>query len=566
MTPKVYARAEDLLASHAIQHITQRGQSLEAEVRGGQLYTVKFLLDDTGFLAEVACNCEYSFGGWCKHQGAVALALATEQTAIEERPTIQALVEQLTPDQLKTIALIWGEANPADLEMLMNHQSKDFQPLGPLRQRVRELIRESTRQAAYGEEELALTEALESLLDQVLACLKTQAIESAYAMLSTITETWAKEGEALHEYLDPMIIGADLDAMWARLILMHMPAAPARAQYQVDLNEWGGYADSAFEMALLALKQGWDDPQLVAVLEGRADTLWPQHDRPQVAQSLAELRLELLQDKPEVYVRFACAEGFYVKAMEMLLHLGQAEAAIAIANSFATWQQARDGARLLHKRGHTAAALSVAEQGLTLPGDPKRVYVFSGDRAVVFEASRYIEAPNRYELYAEASQLAAHLGDRNRALQYQQAAFEAQVSFSDYTRLKTLAAAAWPQYRGAVLAHLDGKLPDHIRIALAEGELDLAIAMVEPYANPASLKLVVSQAYQHRPDWVKQKTKACAEAILKEKKASSYATAIEWLRWYRLASSKADWQAYREDLTQRYKSLRKFMGLLAAMP
>ncbi len=75
MTPKVYARAEDLLASHAIQRITQCRQSLEAQVRGGQLYTVKFLLDDTGFPAAVACDCEYSFSGWRKHQGAVAIEL-----------------------------------------------------------------------------------------------------------------------------------------------------------------------------------------------------------------------------------------------------------------------------------------------------------------------------------------------------------------------------------------------------------------------------------------------------------------------------------------------------------
>jgi len=56
---------------HRIRNLQRAGNSLTAEVSGSRTYSVEIELDEQGLHAH--CTCPYSWGGYCKHIGAVLL-------------------------------------------------------------------------------------------------------------------------------------------------------------------------------------------------------------------------------------------------------------------------------------------------------------------------------------------------------------------------------------------------------------------------------------------------------------------------------------------------------------
>lgn len=69
---------------HRVQDPARAGQTLTAQVRGSRLYQVEVKVDAGGIHA--VCSCPYSWGGYCKHIGAVLLKWisSTDSFAVEE--------------------------------------------------------------------------------------------------------------------------------------------------------------------------------------------------------------------------------------------------------------------------------------------------------------------------------------------------------------------------------------------------------------------------------------------------------------------------------------------------
>lgn len=103
-TAQSFERGEDYYQSGAVGRLQQRGNTLQAEVEGSEVepYTVCLTFDDSGVTA-ADCSCPYDYGGWCKHIVATALACLREPESIEERPTLEALLERLDLPQTRDL-------------------------------------------------------------------------------------------------------------------------------------------------------------------------------------------------------------------------------------------------------------------------------------------------------------------------------------------------------------------------------------------------------------------------------------------------------------------------------
>ena len=124
--------------------MTLRGSQLLAEVQGSRYepYRVEVTLG-TGAILNAHCSCPYDWGGYCKHIVATLLTCLHERDSIDERPTIEAVLEELDRDQLKALVSVLAERQP-DLVDWIESLAMDLKPppqetgpgLPPSRQRV----------------------------------------------------------------------------------------------------------------------------------------------------------------------------------------------------------------------------------------------------------------------------------------------------------------------------------------------------------------------------------------------------------------------------------------------
>jgi len=201
-------------------------------------------------------------------------------------------------------------------------------------------------------------------------------------------------------------------------------------------------------------------------------------------------------------------------------------------------------AQALREGGELAAALRIAEHGLTLEG-PKGA------------------------LAAWASDLATSLGETERALSAATVAFQAAPDLVAYQRVQELAGEGWPALRADLLDHLRQRpygSSAAVDIWLYEGLLDDAIAAVDQGVSYADLERVMDAVVAHRPDWVIQAARRQAERIMNAGQAKYYHHAVGWLERaraaYRAAGHEDEWQAYLCDIRTQHGRKYKLMGML----
>jgi uncharacterized Zn finger protein len=567
---KSFQRGEAYFEAGAVTTITQRGQQIQAEVEGNERlpYRVFVNFDEKG-IASAQCTCAYSLDGWCKHIVATILVTTRQPEIIEKRPTLEQLLDRLDHIQTHRLLQELVAEQPQLIDVIDQHVSWMTNPvpkpistkpgrqisvnLAAIRGQVKQILRDAVRYFEEGYEEDPITEDLFSLVQTALEYSQKGESDNAIAILEAITSTCAENWEEVLEYgADNDEIAWELNLAWCEVILSTELTSEEKVDIQVSLEVWQDEWNADFSMTLDALRQGWDYPPLLRVLQGDISEMgvW-EREIPNYADDLALIRLKVLerQERYQEYLYLAQAEGQTQEYLTMLGRLGRVEEALAAAETqMKSIEDAFALAKTLAEQGSLAEALDIAQAGFNLPGN------------------------SQYELGIWTSDLAEALGHPQAALVALMAAFQVKPCFVDYQRMAELAGERWESIKTELLRIIRtcrnwGVESAKVDIFLHEGLIEDAISTVTELSsyNSALIHRVMEAAVYHNPDWVIANARRRAEKIMDEGKAEYYNDAIEWLGKVRAAYLKsgrqADWSKYREKLMEIHARKRKLMTM-----
>ncbi|WP_189523577.1 SWIM zinc finger domain-containing protein [Nostoc sp. PA-18-2419] len=567
---KSFQRGEAYYQAGAVNAITQRGCLLEADVMGNEArpYHVSLSFDSSG-LSSVNCTCAYNFDGWCKHIVATMLVCARHSEHIRQRPTLeellnrldnvqtQRLLEELVAEYPRLIEAIDRRVNwmtNAVGERIIKPVRHSTIDAASFRREVRQILREAVQYFEEGYEEDPIAEELLSVVQTAVDFSERGEAENAIAILEAITSTCVENWDDVAEYgAENDEIVQELNQAWCDAILSVELTPEEKVDIQINLEAWQDEWNADFGMIMEALRQDWDYPPLVQVLQGDITErgAW-EEDVPDYADDLAQIRLKILerQERYQEYLYLAEAEGQTQQYLTMLGRLGRVEEAIDAAQ---TQMISKEEAFALAKtlvsvQGALQQALNIAENGLNLPGNCQ------------------------YELGIWTSNLALQLDNSEAALLAIKAAFQVKPSFFDYQKMQELAGENWESVKTDLLKIIRnysgwGTESAKVDIFLHEGLIDDAIVIVSELSSYDSelIYRVMDAAILNNPDWVIANAGSRAEKIIDAGKAEYYYYAIEWLKKARTAylesGRKADWLSYRQNLMQTHARKRKLMAM-----
>lgn len=351
---KSFQRGEAYYEAGAVHTVTQRGHLLQAEVAGTEArpYHVNLSFDSSG-LTSANCTCAYNFDGWCKHIIATMLVCARDSESIEQRPTLEQLLNRL--DNIQTQRLLQELVNeyPPLIEAIDRHVGWMTNPIieqttirpvhrltidpAPIRRQVRQIIRDAVRFFEEGCEEDPIAEELVSVVQTAVGFSERGEGENAIAILEAITFTCVENWDDIADYgaENDEIVG-ELNEAWCEAILTAELTPEEKVDIQINLEAWQDEWNADFSLVMEALRQGWDYPPLVQVLQGNITErgAW-EEDVPDYADDLALIRLKILerQERYQEYLYLAEAEGQTQQYLTMLGRLGRVEEAVDAAQT-----------------------------------------------------------------------------------------------------------------------------------------------------------------------------------------------------------------------------------------
>ncbi len=604
--PESYSRGQSYYEHGAVSNLALRGNLLQGDVEGSQYtpYRVRVTFDQ-GAITAATCTCPYDWGGWCKHIVAVLLACLYKNDAIESRPSLDALLAELDRAQLQTLVLglaqrdseladtierevallrlasaapqareVGGQArrSPIDQTAIRRQVQIAMQP--PRRGHYDDYDYDDYDDEDPGGE---VVEAVRPLLDQARAFLAGGDGRSALAIMEAITTEYLAGCSALSDRLEEMYglgiaeVGPgeffdELTEVWAEAILSADLSEDERDDWGEQIAGWRDEADdlgvgASFDIALAAAGQGWDYPPLQRVLAGEITDqgAW-EGQSPDFADELALVRLRVLerQERYQEYLYLAQAEGQIERYVLMLAKMGRTEEAVEEGLQYLTTpHDAMEVAKVLRERGELDSALQIAEHGLAL----------KPPRAVDGYGNYYTEQ-HKAALAAWTADLAAGMGQTDRALHAAETAFRVAPSLAAYLKAQELAGVRWEQTKHGLLQELrrSQAAEAKVDVFLHEGLIDDAIAAVKDGYSYGLLERVMDAAITTRPDWVIKAASAQAERIMDAGDAQRYHYAVDWLRRardaFRAAGRPTDWQGYLSSIRAKHGRKYKLMGLI----
>lgn len=564
-TDASFGRGEDYYGEGAVIDIVQRGNAIEATVEGSEAQPYRVSLRfDSGGITSVHCTCPYDYGGWCKHIVATALTCIRNPDEIAPRPTLEQLLDRLDHVQTQRLvqALIAKHPNLIDVAerevtlMTQPDPAKSAKPsrrtkidTAPIRRQVQYIVRDALRFMEDGYEEDPISEKLLELVARAQAFSEQGDGQSAIAILEAITAAYADSWDDLLEYGgDCFSITDQLNEAWAEAILCADLAQAEKVDLEVILEEWQDLLETDFSMSLTALRQGWDDPQVVQVLQGQVGS---EAELPPLGPHLALIRLRILdrQERQQEYLNLAQSAGLTQQYLTRLAELGRVSEALATARErMTTAEEAFALAKTLREGECLPEALAIAQAGLALPGF------------------------GCYDLARWTSELAEGMGQTDQAVQASMVAFHLHPNLADYRRVDRLAPEQWPNLKPELLQALRGYQEWNadsakVDIFLYEGLIEEAIQVVDSEwrYHTDLLHRVMEAALPDRPDWVIEKAQQQAEPILTQGKSDHYQKAVKWLQKAKAAYLQSDqaaaWAAYFDQLKTTHARKRKLMTL-----
>ncbi|MEG4989525.1 SWIM zinc finger domain-containing protein [Microcoleus sp. BR0-C5] len=565
-------RGETYYLAGNVTSAVLRGNIVQAIVEGSALqpYRITINFDDAN-VASSNCTCAYDRFGWCKHIVATLLLCLRQPQIIEQRPTLEQLLDRLNDVQTQQLIQDLVEKEPSLIDPIERYvnliaiPTPPQQPTkaprrtsinpAPFRQQVRQILRNAVRyfDDGWGEED-PITEELLDVIQQAQELIAEGDGNNALVILQAITAACVEDWDDVEEYgAESSDIANALDEAWTEAILTAELTAEEEIDLQVMLEAWQDEWDCDFTMSLKALRQGWDDPLIQQVLQGNiTGQEIGANDAPKCAKSLALIRLQILdrQERYQEYLYLAQAENCSQQYLTMLSRLGRVEEAVeAAATQMKSAEDAFALAQSLQAQEAQAEALKIAKTGLKLSGNCL------------------------YKLAIWTSELAVELGENEVALNSRMLVFQIKPSFADYLLVKEFAGDSWSTVKANLLATLKsdrswGVSEAQVDIFLYEGLIEDAIAVADGLSGyeSALIHRVMGAAIAHRPDWVIANACRLAESIMDRGKSEDYDRAIKWLEKARAAylqtGQNLQWCAYRSQLMQLHNRKRKLMGML----
>ena len=576
---KSFERGRDYARSRAVSDLVWRGQILRSSVVGNEYYSVsiRFSGQSKQIVQDATCSCPYDYGDWCKHIVATLL-VANEQGNIEERPSLAQLLERLDLEQTRKLLDNLVVENPdlidqVDLQVELltavkptksnsakSQSSQNQRPeidRSPFRRNVRYEIREALRsiEEDYIEED-PFIDVIDDEIKKATGFLEAGDSFRAFVMLYATAEELAVHKDDIDDYSGGFSdLVYSLDRAIAETILWTDFSVEEREKWTSEIEGTQDILGAELEQSLTTLSQGWDDPQLLAILAGEFDTREIEQLKPSFCE-LGYTRLNVLesQERFEEYLRFAKTLGFLVPYVTMLIQLGRFEQAIASAEKIENHEQAFAIAQKFLEHGSEQEALRTAHKGLQLLEG-----VSSANYAT--------------ELAVWTAALAEQLGETKILLNAKIIAFKFNPSLADYHEIRDLTGDKWNSTKEILLKYLPrsnsfgGGSEAKVDIFLDEGLIDQAIAVVEGGYCSRELRLRVMQvAAGFDPQWVITKGKALAEDIINRGKSEHYDDAVSWLeqvkRAYLASNQQEEWRSYRQQLVEVNSKKRKLMEIV----
>ena len=606
VSDKSFERGKDYARSQSVQDLFWRDQTLQATVAGSTYYRVSIGFNDRG-IQSVKCSCPYDFGGWCKHIVAVLL-VGMEQPKIEERPSLSQMLENLDLKQTRKLLHNLATQSPdlvdlIDIQIQLLNNITDTKlksakspskskasktetqhpeiDRSPFRRQLAYALSKAIHnyEYSYSDEDDPFTDTIYEEIEKTKVFLEAGDNFRAFVMLYAIAEELCNYTEEIENYLGDMANLTDhLDLEMAEAILWTDFSVKDRQKWLTAIEGTQDKLCADLDFSLAALIQGWDDPYLQAVLQGKEKPKNLDHQSAKIStqfkrkrstfqkggnvyvheinhHQLVGIRLRILQaqERLDEYLNLAKDAGVFTNYVNMLLQLGRHDEAIAEAENVQDEDQAFAIAQQLLEHGFEKQALYIAHKGLQLQEE---------------DAKRYQTG----EFAEWTARLAESLGETGILLNAKIVAFKLKPSLATYHQIRDLNKAKWKTTKDILLKYLlqldsFAAAEAKVNIFLEESLFDEAIAIANTSYCPSHTRLRVMQAViKNNPQWVITKAQSLAADIIARGKSDDYEQAIAWLEQvrngYQSIKKEKEWLNYRNQLVEVNARKRKLMELV----
>lgn len=559
-----YERGQSYYERGAVSNVVRRGETVRADVDGSQYqpYTVIIEFDDAG-VAHTDCSCPDDHGGICKHRVAVLLTCLRDPETVRDQQPIAELIADADRETLQELLIELADSRPkvADwIEPRLATTDADTATntgvsvnLESIRRQANHALPKPGQQGhndAYAEATRMAGE-LDRLIEDVQRAMEAGDSETALDVLEAITEVLATNrwtGLLPHDVTELYETIGTLGETFTEAILAADLTESERENWAHRLTEWDEQlrhftGRPTLTIAADAAQQGWSDERLQQALAGTLGEGDFDVDEPRYINGLTTSRLAVLkqQGRTDEYLNLARAAGKTQQYTAMLVQDGQIKEAINCAiEKLSTPQSLLEVAQTLRENGHPAAALQVAEHGLSVDGH------------------------HRDTLAEWLRDRAASMDQDELALKAAITAFEDSPSVSAYQAVEELADDDWESIRTDLINALREQNPTSshaVEVFLREDLFDEAIDVADRSGRARVVEPVVDAVVEERPEWAIRTCKSHAEPIIENGKYDSYETAVRWLRRAGKAARAADdldeWRDYvetiRDEHYQKYK-------------
>ncbi len=552
-------RGRDYYARGAVTSLIRRGDELLADVWGSALepYRVRVRLDPQGLPIDAACTCPYEWGDWCKHIVAALLTYLHQPKLVEERPSLEERLAELSEEDLRSLVLYLAQKLPAVPDLTEAWLARREEPAvtpGSASARARVSLRpedyeQKARAIIHSLDHMRRSEAywhvaeviddLEALASRAKDFIAAGDVENALSVLIGVTNAYVDEGFLLDDsdgYVGEFAYA--LGEIWTSVLLVADLDEDTRAELKEALSSWnevlmdyGLEVPFAEAMDVLGLRSPEDVVQTGDPLLIRAYLDWLERS-----------------GKDEDYLRFAREADENGAYAAKLIELGRVEEALAFVRHAPMHPD--EWARViqtLHGAGYVEESLDLAEQVL------QSSKMEGGD----FPAHWWGWLMERAEI----------AGRRDLAKRAAVRAFRHSPSLTLYRRVRDLAGEEWPRLREELLAFLRQHPIAGVDVFLEEHLWDDALRVAEQGWIPYdTLRRVVDTVLPHRPEAAARIARDQAEVIMEQKRSQAYHHAVDWLRRvkeaYTIMGREAEWRSYLEGLIERHKKKYKLRPML----
>ena len=493
-----FSRGENYYNAGAVSDTVRRGDEIEARCHGSypEPYRVWAKLDASGITA-TRCNCEYDWGGDCKHIVAVLLTYLHQPDQFEVRQTLQAALLDRSKEDLVDIIILMVNRYP-DLQDIVdsptpNEIATGTVPLDTLnfRQQLRNAFGSYDYDDYYSYNYVSPARSMNQVSSVADNLVQRGDWLNAAAVYRTVLEEFAGMDDGFFDPHDDGIFSSLHDITSSLEQCLAQPVVKDNDQERLAIlhallgvfiwdMEMGGYglSDDMPELMLQYIQR-----EDIAPIRKRVEQARDRLKRDWGAETYQAFLtdLDMLDDvDPEIILAKLNSQGMDHLLVAKLLELGRLDEALeVIRENIDGPYEIRRALDLLIKHGHQTSALPLAEEILTESYDYRLTDWLIG----------------QYKI-----------GDNKESLlRWQERQMAEQPSVHAYGELKATAQSLgqWSDLRPQIIRDLEtGKNFDVLtRVYLNDGEYTLAwdtlpkVKRGNYYAR--SLELEVADASRH---------------------------------------------------------------------